>query len=313
MMQQRGLGLGATLLLALLGTTGCQNLTPVTEHRSVSIDTPFFPQEDYQCGPAALAMVLTLSGHPTTPDSLIHEVWLPDRRGALTVELQAAARSRGVLVYPITDSEALLAELDAGRPLVVLQNLGSARWPRWHFAVVTGYTDNGRHMLLHSDTRPFLRMGWNRFIRTWGRADFSAFVLLPDNTLPAHSNANTLAQALDALAHSHGQTPLGYWQLAARRHHDSAIVHLGLGNAYYHSEQKTLAVRSYQRAIQRDARMAGAWNNLAHTLNQLGCSNAARKAIDQALELSPGHPVYQQTSAGIRDDDHCQLNQQVLP
>ena len=63
--------------------------------------TPFFPQSDYQCGPAALATVLAADGVDVTADQLVSEVYLPGRRGSLQVALIAATRARGRLPYTL--------------------------------------------------------------------------------------------------------------------------------------------------------------------------------------------------------------------
>src|SRR5260370_26774661 len=42
---------------------------------------PFFPQEDYQCGPAALATTLVESGVKVTPQDLVAQVYIPERQG----------------------------------------------------------------------------------------------------------------------------------------------------------------------------------------------------------------------------------------
>ncbi|PKM21891.1 MAG: peptidase C39, partial [Gammaproteobacteria bacterium HGW-Gammaproteobacteria-14] len=168
-------------------TGGCQQLPPAPYAPEQQITVPFFPQTDYHCGPAALASMLHWGGAEADLDGLIDEVWLPGRRGSLAIELDAAARTRGLLVYPLQHPDHLWAELDAGHPVLVLQNLGSPRWPRWHFAVVIGYRDGGQRVLLHTDTRPSHSSHWNRFIRTWARADFTGFVMLPEGKLPATS------------------------------------------------------------------------------------------------------------------------------
>lgn len=300
------------MLLSLL--TACQTLLPPAQQDALRIDATFFPQQDYQCGPAALATVLHQAGDDTLPDDLVSEVWLPEKRGSLTSELKAAARARGKLVYPVSTPTALFAELEAGRPVLVLQNLGSARWPRWHFAVATGYQRGGKQILLHSDTRPFLSLHWNRFVRTWARADFTGFVVLGKGQLPTLSSAETLAVALDDLGHSSGHAPLLYWQQAAVRYPQSTLIQIGLGNAFYLSGDHAAAVRSYRNAISLQPESAAAWNNLADALNQLGCTASARKAIDQALRLEPGQSTYLLTASEIasRDDD-CQLSDEDLP
>ena len=57
-------------------------------------DTPFFPQEEYQCGPAALATVLNAAGVGLAPNDLVDQVYLSTQHGSLQVELLAATRKR---------------------------------------------------------------------------------------------------------------------------------------------------------------------------------------------------------------------------
>src|SRR5207342_2614656 len=76
--------------------------------------TPFFPQTDYQCGPAALATVLAAAGRPVAQESLADEIFLPARQGTLQVEMLAGARRHGALACPLPGRiEALMAEVDA--------------------------------------------------------------------------------------------------------------------------------------------------------------------------------------------------------
>ena len=81
-MSRRGLLVGALLLAT--SVAGCGTLAgadgrdhyPAVELAAV----PFFPQEDFQCGPAALATVLAASGDATTPQALAPQSYLPQRR-----------------------------------------------------------------------------------------------------------------------------------------------------------------------------------------------------------------------------------------
>ncbi|MFN3565842.1 MAG: hypothetical protein ACK4V1_07650, partial [Burkholderiaceae bacterium] len=50
-------------------------------HRIDSV--PFFAQDEYQCGPASLAMALAAGGVATTPEALKPYVYLPARAGSL--------------------------------------------------------------------------------------------------------------------------------------------------------------------------------------------------------------------------------------
>ena len=81
-------------------------------------DVPFHPQEDYQCGPAALAMALGAIGRARTPESLTAEVYLPARQGTLQAEMLALPRREGLLSIPMPTTIAALlrAVADGGRP-----------------------------------------------------------------------------------------------------------------------------------------------------------------------------------------------------
>ncbi len=121
---------GVVLALALAGCTAPQTRALLAERPAVSpsheiLATPFFPQTEYHCGPAALATVMKYRAVDVRPDDLVAEVYLPARKGSLQAEMIAATRGRGLLAYPLHGSlEALLREVDAGNPVLVLQNLG---------------------------------------------------------------------------------------------------------------------------------------------------------------------------------------------
>jgi len=115
--------------------------------------TPFFPQERFQCGPAALATVLGSSGATVAVADLVDKVYLPGKGGSLQVELLAATRTAGRIPYLINGTlDSLYAELHGGRPILVLQNLGVNLLPRWHYAVVVGIDPSAGTVMLRSGT-----------------------------------------------------------------------------------------------------------------------------------------------------------------
>ncbi|MEE4360755.1 MAG: hypothetical protein V2I63_04445, partial [Pseudomonadales bacterium] len=121
-----GVLLCACLLYACASPLGAPS-NPALLHAPELRTVPFYPQVAYQCGPAALATVLVHSGVDTTAEALVDQVWLPGRRGSLQIELVAATRRQGRLPYVLGgDLEELAAELRQGRPVLVLQNLGSS-------------------------------------------------------------------------------------------------------------------------------------------------------------------------------------------
>src|SRR3954469_20068756 len=129
------------LLSGCVGTLQGDCLSTSQFPRAVELsDVPFFPQEDYQCGPAALATLINWSGTTITPAALVPQVYVPARKGSFQVEIVAAARGQGLLPYILKpELTALMAEISAGNPVMVLQNLGLSWHPTWHYAVAVGF------------------------------------------------------------------------------------------------------------------------------------------------------------------------------
>lgn len=283
-----------TLLLFL---AACQTLPPpdrAAQQPQQHVTVPFVPQEQYQCGPAALAMMLQWAGKTVNADALVDEVWLPEREGSLGIELKAAARSRGLLAYPVEDEDSLFQELQAGRPVLVLQNLALERWPRWHFAVVTGYDKAGKRIILHSGTSENDSTHWNRFIRTWARADRWGFTLVRPGELPASATAHGLFRAISA-------TPDGtrFWPLAVERFPQSGELWFGYGNSLWSEQQRDAALHAFQQAVTLQPDFAAAWNNLAYAQQASGQEEKARQSLCKALALTPDDPGLQDSARDL--------------
>jgi hypothetical protein len=149
-------------------------------------DVPFYPQERYQCGPAALATALVHSGVQVTPEDLVEQVYLPAREGSLQAEMLATGRRHGRVAHRLEPRlEHVLREVAAGNPVIALQNLAFGFAPLWHYAVVVGYDLTRGELVLRSGTTRRLVMGLDAFERTWARASYWAMVTLAPERLPA--------------------------------------------------------------------------------------------------------------------------------
>ena len=101
------------LLFLLSGCAGLPDAAlelPASSARIELEHTPFFPQERFQCGPAALTTALTMSGVDVALAGIVDKVYLPGREGSLQLELIAATRSSGRLPYVIDGTMAALSE-----------------------------------------------------------------------------------------------------------------------------------------------------------------------------------------------------------
>ena len=167
----------AALLAVLLATAGCA--APVTldavradvaaGHGHLIAGVPFIPQEEYQCGPASLAMVLQYYGTAIGQEEIAQALYLPSVRGTLNLDLEFYARRRGFAARAFAGTlDAAKAELRRDRPLIVFQDVGVVSAVP-HFAVLLGYDERARSVVLHSGTEAYRVVAYDEFERTWAR------------------------------------------------------------------------------------------------------------------------------------------------
>jgi len=292
----RAAAIAAVLVLAGC-TTGGPQLPPVVASglpASVELQsTPFFPQQEYQCGPAALATVLVASGAQVAPDDLVAEVYLPGRKGSVQAELIAAARSRGRLPYVLPPSlDDLLAQLAAGHPVLVLQKTGAGPWPGWHYAVVIGYDATRDRLVLRSGTESRLEMTATHFRATWDRADRWAMTVLEPGRLPARADFGRYMEAAAGLESVGRLDDAEQAYRAAVQHWPGeSLPRLALANIALARGDEAAAERELRAALSLAPEDVPARNNLAEVLRLMGCPESARREISIAAKLAAGGPL----------------------
>lgn len=246
---------------------------------------PFYSQVTDQCGPAALASVLNDAGIEVSAEELKSRVYIPERQGALQLELVAATRNFGRVPYEIDPGPAaLLAELEAGRPVLVLQNLGIGIAPVWHYAVVVGYLPEERQFVLRSGDSERLLTGAKAFIRTWRRGSYWAIVALNPGELPANPAADRYLRAVAATESAGNfEDAVSAYRVATTEWPDSNLAWLGLGNALFTEGQLQDAGTAYRKVLESQPGDAVAMNNLSQVYLQLGCRDNALATINAAL------------------------------
>lgn len=265
---------------------------------------PFYPQKEYQCGPASLAMVLSWSGLRVGPDELTPQVYTPSLKGSLQPAMIAAARRRGKVAYPISGAHALLREIAAGHPVIVLQNLGLSWIPVWHYAVVIGYDVDADVIILHSGVTRQKKTTFKTFEHTWARGEHWGLLVLPPDRLPATVQEQAWIAAVVGLekAQQWSAAVIGY-QTALQHWPHSFSAHIGLSNSYYAMGNLTSAATVLQKTTDRFPHKGVAFNNLAQVLSEQGKKQAAIKAARQAVRLGGPHAAqFQKTLDEILSD-----------
>lgn len=291
--------LAGLVLCAALALGGCatapqmaalERAWPTAWPDQVLLSTvPFFAQDDHLCGPASLAMVAQAAGREVSPAQLTQQVYLPGRQGALQVEMLAATRRMGLVPYLLApELRVLLAEVAAGEPVLVLQNLGLSFSPLWHYAVVIGYDRATQDLILHSGTTARQRMPVSTFEQTWARGGNWAVRVSPPAQLPATAQPEPWARAVAALERVDAPAAYAAWAAALQRWPDDRSALLGLGNAAYAMGQRERAAQAFDAATQAQPDFADAWHNLAQVRLELGQLPAAQAAADRAVALG-GH------------------------
>jgi len=298
---------GFALAACLLTLSGCVTrgpLIPASPKTVELADTPFFPQREHQCGPAALASVLGASGVGITPDALEPRVYLPGKHGSLQVEMQAAPRRYARLTYSLDpDLKPILDELDAGRPVLVLHNYGVPFFPRWHYAVVVGYDAATDRVILRSGVTRRQILSTRNFMRAWDNGGRWALIVLRPGELPVSPDKARYLEAAAAFERvaSPRDSQLAF-DVAVKQWPDEPVGWIGRGTAHYRGGDLNAAADDYTSALHLDASQTGARNNLAMTLLDLGCVGQARAQLDKIDSAQLKEPL----RAAVRDT-HAQI------
>lgn len=258
---------------------------------------PFYPQKEYQCGPAALAMSLEWSGLPISPEDLTAEVFTPSRKGSLQTAMISAARRHGRIAYVLQGLDDMFSEVAAGHPVIILQNLGLSWYPVWHYAVVVGYDLPEKVVVLRSGDIARKIMPLGVFEKTWARSNYWGLLILRSDQLPFTAKEDLFLSAVLGLekARQYGVAIHGY-HTALTRWPENLTALIGIGNCHYALKELKNAETAYRETIRLHPKAGPAYNNLAQILFEQGrkpeALAAARKAVSVGGPLSS---VYQKT------------------
>jgi tetratricopeptide (TPR) repeat protein len=283
-------GIMFTLMLALVAFTGCRTLDridiPTTTGADRPIPVPFIAQRPGYCGPAALAMVAQYYGHAVTQDEIGSAIYLPEINGSLTTELAAYAGKFGLWVRQYRGSTAdLRQKIHAGVPLIVLGTFGGNH----HYFLVLGFDARRQTVTVHSDSRPFLEMSLDDFLRHWSRMQrWTMLVCPPDRVTWAMSAAEHNDLGLFLERSGKPVAAAGHYGAAADLDPTNSYYSINLGNALLAQGLVREAANAYARAVKLAPDNADALNNLAWAYAELGANLEEAIALcERAITLWP--------------------------
>lgn len=287
-----------SLLISILLITACAS-TPqsrliitnseITPIRVELSNTPFFPQDKYECGPAALATILNSKGVDVSPEELVSKVYLPQRKGSLQIEMIATARSYGMLAYQLDPKLShIFKEVAAGNPVLVLQNLSFKFYPRWHYAVVVGYDLEKKEIILRSGKTKRWVTPLKVFERTWQRGNYWSQAIVPAGQIPETATAFRYLKSAYAFEElSQFELALKAYQVSTEHWPDVAETWMTFGNISYKVNNFDDSGDAFNNAAQIDPTIPGAWNNLAYALSARNCHSQSITALQCGIKFSP--------------------------
>lgn len=303
----------AALLLGCLALAACAG-TPVSDsllqsgegdipRKAELSETPFFPQTEFYCGPATLAAALNATGMQTSPDEVAGQVFTPGRKGTLQADVITATRRQGRLAVPVGGMADAFSEVAAGRPVLLLQNLGLEMAPRWHYALLIGYDLDAEVALLRSGTTRRLAMDIETLEHTWRRADFWGLAVTPpEGPVPETARPSAwLAEAAGLERAGNAAAAMTAYATATEAWPQRSAPWLALANLHYGKGDLGEAERALRQAVAADRKDAASLNNLAHVLMERGKLAEAEATAERAVALGgPAKNDAAKTLAEIR-------------
>ena len=297
-------GQNLTILLVLISfISGCASHSralsePSFDRPVILSNTPFFPQDAYQCGPAALATLLGSAGVNVTPKELEDSLYISKRKGTLQVELLATARKFDVI--PVSQEgtlNTLWQALEHRTPVLILQNLAFSWYPKWHYAVVVGFDPKSQEVLLRSGREKLRREKLHSFEESWRLANHWMLSLLPGEPIPPFIQEQAYITAVNGLYETgHQARALSATESAAQHWPNSMLSWMALGNLHYQQQHYQRAERAYRSALNSAPSHPAPPHNLAWALIKQSKKAEAKKYALLALERSATLPAHLQAA-----------------
>jgi len=181
-----GLFLRLSFALFVLAFSGCgpstfDSIRSGLDARGHYIENvPFVKQTEFDCGPAALASVISFCGKAADLEKISASVYLPKLRGTLPMDLERYAKEEGFKTSSSSGSiAALKSALRNNIPVICLLDLGFSVYRQPHFVTVIGFDDGNGLFIVHDGETPNKTVRYEDFENKWARAGTWMIVITP--------------------------------------------------------------------------------------------------------------------------------------
>jgi len=273
------------------------SLPPFYEIQNV----PFFPQEDYFCGPTTLAEILQFYALDIEPETVAPNLFIPGRKGSLQIEMVSSIRQFGLLAYAEQGNVAqLLSLINEDIPIIVLQNQGLSWYPLWHYALVIGYDLEAEKIILHTGVNEGRIVAMDLFESTWKKGDYWMLAVLPPEKNSKHFDPFLyISAAQDLMAVGQEQAGIKALVSASNQWSEYWLSYFLLGN-YYLQDSPGDALNWFQKGSEAGGNIPSYLNNYAYAALYNDCAPQALELIQRAIGLDPDNPTLQDSLTDIR-------------
>lgn len=249
-------------------------------------NVPFYTQKKNHCGPATLAMAMNHRGRMITVDELASDIMTKDE-GTFQSDMLSASRRQGMLAVNVRTFNSLLHEIEAGNPVIVFQNLGLAKLPRWHYALVTGYNLGRKEVIMNSGNDKDEHVNIGIFDYTWELGNYWGIVVINPGEISAsgseldHMAAASGLEAVGRIAEAETsyRAIINHWP-------DSLSARIGLANIHYNRSEFAEAVIYLRAATLKHPQSSIAWHNLAIAQKAARMQQEAFESSMKAISLA---------------------------
>lgn len=140
-------------------------------HNRIIENVPFYPQQEYQCGPASIAGVMNYQMLEITPEKIADDIFSKSAKGTLGLDMVIYAKNKGFKAIQYAGSmNDLKANINSGYPLIVLVDYGFLFYQQNHFMVIIGYNDYG--VIVNSDASERQFIDAESFVKAWRKTNY---------------------------------------------------------------------------------------------------------------------------------------------